>query len=109
MIRLIVFLALAAGFVWFGSSVHLGKRTLFGHVRAIWATEQVQDLKHGVEEKAAPAVDRVKRGVKAGIEAASGRDGSGAGTAGTSSGSGFVGAGSGSAGMGSGSALVERP
>lgn len=107
MIRLIVFLALAAGFVWFGSSVNLGKRTLFGHVRAIWATEQVQDLKHGVEEKAAPAVDRVKRGVKAGIEAASGDDGS-AGS-GSAVGSGFVGAGSGSAGMGSGSAIVERP
>ena len=96
MIRLLVFLALAAGFVWFGSSVNLGKRTLFGHVRAIWATEQVQDLKHGVEEKAAPAVDRVKRGVKAGIHAATGDDGSAAG--------------SGSAvGSGSGSALAERP
>ena len=92
MIRLIVFLVLAAGFVWFGSSVQIGKRTLFGHVRAIWATEEVQDLKHGVEEKAGPAVDRVKRGVKAGIAAASG-DGSAAG--------------SGSAG--SGSAVVERP
>jgi len=98
MIRLLVFLALAAGFVWFGSSVQIGKRTLFGHVRAIWATEEVQDLKHGVEEKAAPAVDRVKRGVKAGIEAASGDDGSAAGSAG-----------SGSAFAGSGSAVVERP
>ncbi len=105
MIRLLVFLALAAGFVWFGSSVNLGKRTLFGHVRAIWATEQVQDLKHGVEEKAAPAVDRVKRGVKAGINAATGDDGStGSGSAG--SGSAFVGSGS---GHGSGSALAERP
>ena len=98
MIRLLVFLALAAGFVWFGSSVQIGKRTLFGHVRAIWATEEVQDLKQGVEDKAAPAVDRIKRGVKAGIEAASGDEGSAAG-----SGS----AGSGSAG--SGSAVVVRP
>lgn len=101
MIRLLVFLALAAGFVWFGSSVQIGKRTLFGHVRAIWATEQVQDLKHGVEEKAGPAVDRVKRGVKAGIEAASGDDGSAAGSGSAmGSGSGFA---------GSGSAVVERP
>ena len=99
MIRLIVFLALVAGFVWFGSSVQLGKRTLFGHVRAIWATEQVQDLKHGVEEKAAPAVDRVKRGVKAGIEAASG----------DSAGSGSAGSGSAAGSAGSGSAVVERP
>ncbi len=100
MIRLIVFLALAAGFVWFGSSVQLGKRTLFGHVRAIWATEQVQDLKHGVEEKAAPAVDRVKRGVKAGIEAATGDDDGSAGSGSA--------VGSGSA-AGSGSAVLERP
>ena len=101
MIRLLVFLALAAGFVWFGSSVQIGKHTLFGHVRAIWATEQVQDLKHGVEEKAAPAVDRVKRGVKAGIEAARGTDGSAAGSGSAiGSGSGFT---------GSGSAVLERP
>jgi len=103
MIRLLVFLALAAGFVWFGSSVPLGKHTLFGHVRAIWATEQVQDLKHGVEEKAAPAVDRVKRGVKAGIHAATGDDDGSAGSAGSGSA-----VGSGSA-AGSGSAIVERP
>lgn len=96
MIRLLVFLALAAGFVWFGSSVQIGKRTLFGHVRAIWATEEVQDLKNGVEQKAAPAVDRVKRGVKAGIEAASGDSGSGSGSAGSAS-------------AGSGSAVAERP
>jgi len=90
MIRLIVFLVLAAGFVWFGSSVQIGKRTLFGHVRAIWATEEVQDLKHGVEEKAGPAVDRVKRGVKAGIEAASGDDGSASGSGSAGSGSAVV-------------------
>lgn len=100
MIRLIVFLALAAGFVWFGSSVQLGKRTLFGHVRAIWATEQVQDLKHGVEEKAAPAVDRVKRGVKAGLEAATD---DGEGSSGSAAGSGSM------VGSGSGSAVIERP
>ncbi len=70
MIRLIIFLALAVGLAYVGATVKLGKRTFFGHIRAIWATEEVQDLKHGVEEKAGPAVDRVKRGVKAGIEAA---------------------------------------
>jgi hypothetical protein len=102
MLRLIVFLALTAGLVWFGATVKLGKRTLFGHVRAIWATEEVQDLKHGVEEKAAPAVDRVKRGVKAGIAAAKDdeAEGSGAGSSVT---------GSGATGSGAGSAILERP
>lgn len=81
MIRLLVFLVLAIGLAYCGSTVKLGKRTLFGHIRAIWATEEVQDLKHGVEEQAGPAVDRVKRGVKAGIAAARGdEDGSGSGS-----------------------------
>jgi len=85
--------------------VQIGKRTLFGHVRAIWATEEVQDLKHGVEEKAGPAVDRVKRGVKAGIHAASGDDDGSA--AGSGSAAGPV-AGTGSA-VGSGSAVPVTP
>ena len=76
MIRLIIFLAIAAGLAYAGATVKLGKRTFFGHVRAIWATDEVQDLKHGVEEKAGPAVEKVKRGVKAGIEAAEKDEGS---------------------------------
>ena len=94
MIKLIVYLAIIVAIVWFSVTVKLGTKTLVEHVRAIWHTSEVQDLKHGVEEKAGPAVDRVKRGVKAGIEAASG-DGDGSA------------AGSGSAG--SGSAAVVRP
>jgi hypothetical protein len=90
MLRLLVLLAFAAGLAWCGSQVKFGSRTLFGHVRAIWATDEVQDLKHGVEQKASPAVDRVKRGVKAGLEAAT-----------------DAGSGSGS-GPGSGSAASER-
>ncbi len=92
MIRLLVLLLVAGVLTYCGATVKLGERTFFGHVRAIWATDEVQDLKKGVEQKAGPAVDRVKRGVKAGYEAAK-DDGSG---------------GSG-AGAGSGSALVERP
>jgi hypothetical protein len=69
MIRLLVFLALAGGLAYCGSTVKLGSRTFFGHVRAIWATDEVQDLTEGVKEKAAPAADRVKRGVEAGYKA----------------------------------------
>lgn len=72
MIKLLIYLALAAGLAYCGATVKLGKRTFFGHIRAIWATEEVQDLKHGVEEKAAPAVERVKRGVEAGLSDGSG-------------------------------------
>jgi len=56
--------------VWFSTTVPIGKRTLVGHVRAIWHTEQVQDLKEGVKEKAGPAVERLERGVREGYKAA---------------------------------------
>lgn len=65
MIRLLVFLALAGALAFCGATVKLGNRTFFEHVRAIWHTDEVQDLKNGVEEKAAPAVKRVKKGVEA--------------------------------------------
>jgi hypothetical protein len=74
MIRFLLYLAIAIGLVYFATTVPLGKRTLVGHVRAIWHTEEVQELKQGVKEKAGPAVDRLERGVKAGYKAASGSD-----------------------------------
>jgi hypothetical protein len=68
-IRLLVWLALIGAFVFLGATVKLGNRTFFGHVRAIWHTEEAQDLKHGVKEKAGPAASRVKRGIEAGYNA----------------------------------------
>jgi hypothetical protein len=76
MIRFLVYLVIAVIIVWFATQVPLGKRTLVGHVRAIWHTEEVQELKQGVKEKAGPAVDRLERGVKAGYHAAT-NDGDG--------------------------------
>lgn len=69
MIRLLVFLAIAGALAFCGSTVKLGERTFFGHVRRIWATDEVQDLKEGVKEKAGPAADKVKKGVEAGYKA----------------------------------------
>ena len=76
MLRFILWLAIAIGIVYVATNVPLGKRTLVGHVRAIWHTEEVRELKDGVKEKAGPAVDRLERGVKAGYHAATG-EGSG--------------------------------
>jgi hypothetical protein len=70
MIRFLVYLALVVIIVYVATTVPLGKRTLVGHIRAIWHTEEVQDLKQGVKEKTGPAVDRLERGVKAGYNAA---------------------------------------
>jgi hypothetical protein len=78
MLRWLVILAIATGLAYCGATVKLGDRTFFGHVRAIWKTDEVQDLKDGVKDKAGPAAKRVKRGVEKGIEAATeDEDGSG--------------------------------
>jgi hypothetical protein len=69
-IKLILYLVIIGVLVWAGSTIQLGKRTFFGHVRAIWHTEEVQDLKDGVKETAGPAVEKIERGAKAGYAAA---------------------------------------
>ncbi|HEX2689765.1 MAG TPA: hypothetical protein VHN14_24270 [Kofleriaceae bacterium] len=70
MIRFLVYLAIALGLAYVATTVPLGKRTFVGHVRAIWHTEEVQQLKAGVKEKAGPAMNRLERGVRAGYKAA---------------------------------------
>jgi hypothetical protein len=80
-LRLLVWIALIGAFVFAGSTIKLGNRTFFGHVRAIWHTDEAQDLKKGVKEKAAPAATRVKRGIEAGYNAM--KDDGGTGSAGS--------------------------
>jgi hypothetical protein len=70
LLKFLIFLALIAMFLWFGTHVKMGKYTLFGHVQRIWHTEEAQDLVRGVREGSGPAVDKMKRGVKAGVEEA---------------------------------------
>jgi hypothetical protein len=65
MMRFLVYLAIAIVLVWFATTVQLGKHTLVGHIRAIWHTEEVRDLKDGVKERARPAVERLERGIHA--------------------------------------------
>lgn len=64
MIRLFLLIVIAVGLTVCGATVKLGKKTFFGHVQAIWATEEVQDAKDGIKEKAGPVVDDL--GKKAG-------------------------------------------
>jgi len=80
MIRFFVYLAIAVIVVYVATQVPLGKRTFVGHIRAIWHTEQVQELKDGVKQKTGPAVERLERGVKAGYHAAT-NDSAGSGSA----------------------------
>lgn len=58
-----------------GATVKLGKRTFFGHVAAIWKTDEAQDMKEGIKEKAGPAAKKLERGVKAGYREATKPDG----------------------------------
>ena len=66
--RMCVSLALLVCCVWVGATVPLGEHTFFGHVARIWEAEETQDLIQGTQEAAAPAVDRVKKGVEAARE-----------------------------------------
>jgi hypothetical protein len=64
MLRLLKLCFALAGFVcfaWFGSTVKLGPRTLFEHLRAIGQTKESQDLVDGTKQAAEPLVDDVRR------------------------------------------------
>ena len=49
MIRFILIVLSAAMLAYVGATVKMGNRTLFGHIRAVWATPEAQDMKKGVE------------------------------------------------------------
>jgi hypothetical protein len=66
-LRLVVYLALLAGFIWFGTNVELGKRTLFGHIQNIWKTHESQELVDGAKGKVGDLVDRAADKVTKGV------------------------------------------
>ncbi|MBI4508603.1 MAG: hypothetical protein HY698_03130 [Deltaproteobacteria bacterium] len=70
MFKWLACLAVVLALGWLGSTAKLGNHTLFGHFRRIWSTEETQDLIQGTREATAPALDRVKRGVKVGLKEA---------------------------------------
>ncbi len=66
-LRLLVYLALLVGFVWFGSTVELGKHTLFGHIQNIWRTHESQELVDGTKGKVGDLVNRASDKVVKGV------------------------------------------
>jgi hypothetical protein len=58
--RLLMTLATLAAFLWFATSVPLGKRTLWGHLHAIFATQAAKDLAEGTKEEAERVARRVR-------------------------------------------------
>ena len=69
MIRFLITLAIVAGLVWAGATIKLGKHTFFGHIRAIWHSEEAEDMKEGVKETTGPAVHKLETGIEAGYKA----------------------------------------
>lgn len=56
--------------IYVGATVKLGNRTFWQHVSRIWQSDETQELVEGVKEESGPMVDRISRGVKAGVKAA---------------------------------------
>jgi hypothetical protein len=67
LLKLVLYLALLAGFIWFGASVQLGTRTLFGHIQNIWKTHESQELVDGAKGKVGDLVDRASDKVSKGV------------------------------------------
>ena len=71
MIKLLVFLVAVGIVAYLGSTVPLGKphkdaphgRTFFQHISAIWKSEDMSDIKDGINEKAGPAAEKLKEKV----------------------------------------------
>jgi hypothetical protein len=81
MLRWLVILAICGVLAFCGATVPLGKKTFFGHVKAIWSSDEMGQLKDGVKETAGPATDKAKEFVKGGVEAIKkSEEGSGSGS-----------------------------
>jgi type IV secretory pathway VirB10-like protein len=61
LVRFVISLVMLAAFVWFAVTVPLGKRTLWGHVHAIFATQEAKDLADGTKEEAEKVAQKVKQ------------------------------------------------
>ncbi|HUH06153.1 MAG TPA: hypothetical protein VML75_29390 [Kofleriaceae bacterium] len=69
MIRTLIWLALIVVFIWFGATVNLGRRTLFGHIGNIWSSDEASEMREDVKEHAGPALGEAKDRAKAGWKA----------------------------------------
>ena len=61
LLRLLISLAMLGGFVWFGMTVKLGDKTLFGHLAAIGKSKETKDLVEGTKDAAKPVIHEVEK------------------------------------------------
>jgi hypothetical protein len=60
LVRFLISLAMTAAFIWFAVTVPLGRLTLWGHLRAIFGTQEARDLAEGTREEAQKVAERVR-------------------------------------------------
>ena len=60
LVRFLFTLVLFAAMIWFATSVQLGKRTLWGHLTAIFSSQEAQDLADGTRQEAERVARRVR-------------------------------------------------
>ncbi len=60
LVRWLLWLAFFAGVYWVGSTVMLGKRTLFGHLHAIFTTREAKDLADGTKQEAHHLAEKLR-------------------------------------------------
>jgi len=60
LIRWVYSLLVLGALVWFATMVKLGNHTLYGHLRAIFATRAAHDLADGAKQEAKKIADRLR-------------------------------------------------
>lgn len=60
LVRFLISCVMLLAFIWFAVTVPLGKRTLWGHVHAIFATQEAKDFADGTKEEAEKVARKVK-------------------------------------------------
>jgi hypothetical protein len=60
LLRFLLSLALTALLIWFALRVPLGKHTLWGHLQAIFSSQEARDLAEGTREEARKVAEKVR-------------------------------------------------
>jgi hypothetical protein len=64
LMRFLFSLVMLAAFIWFAVTVPLGKRTLWGHVQAIFGTQEAKDLAEGTKDEAEKVARKVREDLR---------------------------------------------
>jgi hypothetical protein len=60
LVRWLFWLVVFIAALWFAATVKLGKRTLFGHLHAIFNSREARDLADGTKDEAHKIADRLR-------------------------------------------------